>query len=79
MLTTYTKIITCETPAGKISSREVGGKAFNLFKLRSFGFPVPRTEPASGTAGLPLGTFLVQQCIPEEDSIQKYYSRVRIA
>ncbi len=41
MLTTYTKIITCETPAGKISSREVGGKAFNLFKLRSFGFPVP--------------------------------------
>ncbi|MFV2082557.1 MAG: PEP/pyruvate-binding domain-containing protein, partial [bacterium] len=41
MLTTYTKIITCETPAGKISSREVGGKAFNLFKLRSLGLPVP--------------------------------------
>ncbi len=41
MLPAYTKIITCKTPPSKTSLREVGGKAFNLFKLRGFGFPVP--------------------------------------
>jgi len=43
------------------------------------GFYKTQEEALETTAGLPLGTFLVQQCIPEEDSIQKYYSRVRIA
>ena len=41
MLTSYTRIITCKTPPGKASLGEVGGKAFNLFKLRSSGFRVP--------------------------------------
>ena len=41
MLPAYKRIITCKTPPSKTSLREVGGKAFNLFKLRSFGFPVP--------------------------------------
>jgi pyruvate,water dikinase len=41
MLSAYTKIITCKTPPGKTNPGEVGGKAFNLFKLRGFGFRVP--------------------------------------
>jgi pyruvate,water dikinase len=41
MLPAYKRIITCKTPPSKTSLREVGGKAFNLFKLRGFGFPVP--------------------------------------
>jgi pyruvate,water dikinase len=41
MLPAYKKIITHETPESKTSLREVGGKAFNLFKLRGFGFRVP--------------------------------------
>ncbi len=33
-------------------------------------------EAFKATTDVPLGEFLVQQCISEEESIQKYYSRV---
>lgn len=40
------------------------------------GFYETQKEALKTTADLPIGTFFVQQCIPEEESIQKYYSRV---
>ncbi|UCF89164.1 MAG: hypothetical protein JSV70_02650 [bacterium] len=35
------KIITCRTPMERVSPDEAGGKAYNLFRLRGSGFPVP--------------------------------------
>ncbi|HWP59591.1 MAG TPA: PEP/pyruvate-binding domain-containing protein [Candidatus Acidoferrales bacterium] len=41
MLSRSQDLLTYQTPLDKISDREVGGKAWNLFRLRHFGFPVP--------------------------------------
>ncbi len=34
--------IPCDTPSEQVSPREVGGKAWNLLRLRELGYPVPR-------------------------------------
>ncbi len=43
------------------------------------GFYSSEEEALKNMAGHELGTFLVQQCIPADQNIQKYYSRVVFA
>ncbi len=43
------------------------------------GFYPSENAAITAMTGHELGTFLVQQCIPEDESIQKYHSRANFA
>ena len=77
-------LIPCDAPIEAVSERDAGGKGWNLFRLRAFGFPVPDwcvlssrvLDRALEPHRVEIDTLLVGSAPPGRESLEAAASRV---